>query len=365
MALKVVLTTGGTGGHIFPALAVAQALKRRLPDAHILFVGGQYGPEGELALQAGLDFEGLPVRGMLGRGWKAIPAVWAMLLSVGRAFSLLHERKPDVIMGFGGYAAFAAVFAGWLKGRPTGIHEQNAVPGTANRLLGKLVRRVCLSWPDSKGSFAPDKCVLTGNPIRQDIVDTTEKQPDRHRPCLLVMGGSQGARAINSLIITQLARLRDAGINILHQTGPHDLVRVREAYKAHGYSPEDVEDMVTPFIHDMAAAYSHADLALCRAGASTLAELAATGTPSILIPFPFAIHDHQTGNAQAMQEAGGAVLIPEDETEGKDMAGLILGLLTDRERLADMGRKARTLARLEAADAVAEELIRLATLRAG
>lgn len=387
MALRVILTTGGTGGHIFPALAVAEALKKRLPDTRILFVGGLYGQEQELAAKAGLEFEGLPVRGVLGRGLKAVPAMWSMGRGVARAWRLVHAWKPDVIMGFGGYAAFATVFAAWLRGRPTGVHEQNAVPGVTNKVLGKVVRRVCLSWPQPEHAlcFPPAKCVLTGNPIRAGIAavggnedngDPLSVRPAQSaprfsgtgagkRPVLLIMGGSQGARALNSLGINLLAALRDAGVDIMHQTGSHDLTRVREAYKSHGYAPEDVEDMVVPFIDDMAAAYARADVALCRAGATSLAELAATGTPSVLIPFPYAAHDHQTGNARAMEEAGGAVLVPENELDDRDMTGLILELLRDPARLRRMSEGARTLARPEAAAAVADEIIRLATLQVG
>ena len=387
MALRVILTTGGTGGHIFPALAVAEALKKRLPDTRILFVGGLYGQEQELAAKAGLEFAGLPVRGMLGRGLKAVPAMWAMGRGVTQAWRLVHSWKPDVIMGFGGYAAFATVFAAWLRGRPTGVHEQNAVPGMTNKVLGKVVRRVCLSWPQPEQApcFSPLKCILTGNPIRADIVavgggeDNGDPLSDRpaqsasrftgatagKRPTLLIMGGSQGARALNSLGINLLAALRDAGVDIIHQTGPQDLARVREAYKSHGYAPEDVEDMVVPFIHDMAAVYGRADLALCRAGATSLAELAATGTPAVLVPFPYAAHDHQTGNARAMEKAGGAVLVPENELDDRDMAGLIVELLHNPERLRGMSEGARTLARAEAAAAVADEIIKLATFKVG
>lgn len=385
MALRVILTTGGTGGHIFPALAAAEALKKRLPDTDILFVGGLYGRERELAEKAGLEFRGLPVRGVLGRGVKALPAAWAMLGGVARAWKLIHEWKPDVVMGFGGYAAFATVFAAWLRGRPTGLHEQNAVPGAANKILGKVVRRVCLSWPQPEGrpAFPPAKCVFTGNPIRADIAAVggaqdngdplsvrsgqdgvpTRRRTGSGRPSLLVMGGSQGARAVNSLAVTLLAALRDAGVDIVHQTGPQDLERVRAAYQSHGYAPEDVEVMVVPFIDDMAAAYAGADLALCRAGATSLAELAATGTPSVLVPFPFAAHDHQTGNARAMRDAGGAALVPENELEDRDMADLILNLLRDPGRLDAMSRGARVLARPEAAASVADEIIKLATLQ--
>lgn len=372
MALRVILTTGGTGGHIFPALAVAEALKKRLPETEILFVGGLYGPEAELAARAGLEFHGLAVRGMLGRGVKALSAAGAMVRGIVQARKLIGRRRPDVVMGFGGYAAFATVFAAFTRGLPTGIHEQNAIPGAANRLLDRVARRICLSLPDLGHAFPSAKCIMTGNPIRADIAALgkpgvrealLKQKAGRERPRLLIMGGSQGARALNSLGIIMLARLRDAGVDILHQTGPKDLDRVRAAYRSHGYAAEDVEDIVRPFIHDMAAAYEWADLALCRAGATSLAELAATGTPSVLVPFPYAAHDHQTGNARAMQNAGGALLVPESEIEERNMAELMLSLLADRERLRLMSDGAVTLARPQAAEAVAEEILALARLR--
>lgn len=389
MALRVILTTGGTGGHIFPALAVAEALKKRLPDVYIIFVGGLYGPEKQLVEKAGLEFYGLPVRGMLGRGFKAIPALWAMARGLVQAFRRLHEWKPDAVMGFGGYAAFATVCAAWMRGRPTGIHEQNAIPGAANKILGKMVRRICLSWPNNS-YFPAQRSVLTGNPIRQDIaavgghddngdplavsnpdaIKAISRKTRTSAPRLLIMGGSQGAKAINSLAVTMLSQLRNAGVHILHQTGPADLDRTREAYKSHGYSQEDVNEMVVPFIYDMASAYAQADLALCRAGATTLSELAATGTPALLIPFPYAAHDHQTGNARAMASTGldlspdgGALLVPENEIYERDMAALLLSLLQDHPRLDAMSAAARTLARPDAASAVADEIIKLAALR--
>ena len=243
MALRVILTTGGTGGHIFPALAVAEALKKRLPETEILFVGGLYGPEAELAARAGLEFHGLAVRGMLGRGVKALSAAGAMVRGIVQARTLIGRRRPDVVMGFGGYAAFATVFAAFTRGLPTGIHEQNAIPGAANRLLGRVARRICLSLPDLGHAFPSAKCIMTGNPIRADIAALgkpgvrealLKQKAGRERPRLLIMGGSQGARALNSLGIIMLARLRDAGVDILHQTGPKDLDRVRAAYRSHG-----------------------------------------------------------------------------------------------------------------------------------
>ncbi len=367
MALRIILTTGGTGGHIFPALAVAEALRRKRPDAEILFIGGLYGPEKELAEKAGVAFVGLPVRGFIGRGFKALSALAAMSTAIGQAMNVVREFRPHAVMGFGGYAAFASVFAAWLLRCPCALHEQNAIAGQANRILGKLVRRICLSWPQppQNASFPEERCVFTGNPIRGGIAALGQSKPLREgAPSLLVMGGSLGARAINELVVGMLPELRAAGISLVHQTGKGEFESVRAAYLAAGCSEAEADAMVRPFIHDMAAAYRDCDLALCRAGATSMAELAATGTPAVFLPFPQAAHDHQTENARAMQEAGGGILLPQKEAqamarEGR-LAPMLIGLLNDRERLAAMRQGALSLARPESADTVAEELIRLA-----
>ncbi len=366
MSLRIIITTGGTGGHIFPALAVIEALKKRRPDIDILFVGGLYGPEKDLVGRAGVAFEGLPVRGFLGRGPKALPAMFAMLRGILRAARIIRRFRPDAVMGFGGYAAFASVFAASLLGRPCALHEQNAIAGAANRILGKLVRRVCLSWdqPAANASFPAEKCVLTGNPIRSGIAALgSAERAEKNTPRLLVMGGSQGARAINNMVVSMLPALREAGIDILHQTGASEYEAVRLAYLEAGISAEETDRIVHPFLHDMAAAYAESDLALCRAGATSMAELAATGTPAVFIPFPFAAHDHQTGNARAMQDAGGGILLPQKEAERMaqegSLAPLLIDILKDRDRLAAMRKGALSLSRPDAADAVAAELLAL------
>ena len=370
MALRIILTTGGTGGHIFPALAVAEALRRKRPDVEILFIGGLYGPEKELVEKAGIAFVGLPVRGFIGRGLKALSALAAMSTAIGQAMNVVREFRPHAVMGFGGYAAFASVFAGWLLRCPCALHEQNAIPGQANRILGKLVRRICLSWPQpaDKPGFPPERCVSTGNPIRSGIAALGREKPVHEgAPHLLVMGGSLGARAINELVADMLPALREAGITITHQTGKGEWENVRRAYLSAGYSAEEADAAVHPFIHDMAAAYASCDLALCRAGATSMAELAATGTPAVFLPFPQAAHDHQTANARAMQEAGGGILLPQHEAqalarEGR-LAPMLIELLNDKARLAAMHGGALSLACPEAADTVAEELLALAEER--
>ena len=348
---RIILTTGGTGGHIFPALAVAEQLRRE--GAELLFVGSEYGSEAGLARQAGIDFRGLPVHGVLGRGLRSVGAACGLLRAVFQARSIIREFHPDAVVGFGAYASFAPLMAARLCGVPLAVHEQNAMPGVTNRLLSRLATRVFLSLPDATGAFQARKCVITGNPVRESIValgDMEGREFSGRR--LLVMGGSQGARAINSVILASLGRLLDSGVEIRHQTGPGDLERVRAGYSAHGFDSSGV----TPFIEDVAGAYAWADLVLCRAGATSVAELAVAGKPAVLIPFPHATHDHQTCNAQVMADLGAALLVPENSIGQRDVGGLLIELLRDPARLKDMAGQARSCARPDAAARVAREI---------
>ena len=348
---RLLLTTGGTGGHIFPALAVAEALRALPPQARILFVGSDYGPEARLAAAAGLDFAGLPVRGFVGRGIRAVGAAARMLAAAGRALAVVRRFRPQAVAGFGGYAAFAPMLAGRCLGVPCVLHEQNAVPGASNRLLARLARRICLSLPGTEG-FPQEKCVLTGNPVRAAVAAVGERPRTFSGRRLLIMGGSLGAHALNAYMPGQLARLRAAGVEIRHQTGRADEDAVRAAYTAAGYDPA----CVTAFIDDMAAAYAWADLALCRAGATSVAELCAAGVPSILVPFPFAAHDHQTRNAEALRAAGAALLVAQRDMDAADIAGQALRLLDDPARRESMSAAARRHARPDAAERVLREI---------
>ena len=341
---NIILTTGGTGGHIFPALAVAEELRRRNPNANLLFVGSLYGPEERLMRQADIPFEGLPVRGLLGRGFKAVGAGAQMALAVGKAVGILRRFKPDVVAGFGGYAAFAPMLAARILGVPGVLHEQNAIAGASNRFLARLARRVCISLPNTSG-FDMKKCVFTGNPVRAAV--SAVGQVDRHRQTrrLLVMGGSQGAHALNAFMLENLAEFRGAGVEIRHQTGITDEGSARAAYVAAGYAPE----CVSAFIDDMAGAYAWADVALCRAGASTVAELCAAGLPSVLVPFPYAIHDHQTRNAEMLTRSGAAVLVPEGRMAVQGMSDILLRLLTMPGEREPMAAAALAAARPDAA----------------
>ena len=350
-APRIILTTGGTGGHVFPALAVAEEIKRLYPAAKILFMGGQYGKESGWANKAGLEFVGLPVRGMIGRGFKAIAAAGNMICAVFQAVKIIRDFKPDVVAGFGGYAAFAGVMAAVLCRRQTLIHEQNAVPGSANKLLGKFVNRVCISMPESASYFAERKITATGNPVRAGIAAASRNRGEGRRTRrLLVVGGSQGARALNEAIIKALPALKTAGVEIWHQTGELDSDMVRAAYAAQNFGEPVAR--VEPFIADMAEAYAWADLGLMRSGASSVAELAVAGLPSILIPFPFATHNHQVHNARFLSEAGAAILVEQKDISNIDLGGQVLALLGDTEKLQQMSAAAISLGQPEAASLV-------------
>lgn len=363
---RVILTTGGTGGHIFPALSVAEALRELEPGVELLFVGGS-GPEGPLAAKAGLSFVGLPARGVFGRGLRALGAPIWMGKAFGQAVRLLSRQRPHVVAGFGGYAGFIPVAAARIMGFPTAIHEQNSVPGMTNKVLGRFVDRVFVTYPDRAHVFPATRTVRLGNPIRGGIVAAAPPAPGgRH---LLVLGGSQGAQAVNDAIFDILPRLLDAGIKVRLQAGRADFdragVRAAEVLAGRVHPGGEPELVLENFIEDMAEAYGWADLVLARSGASTLAETTAAGRPSVLIPFPFATHDHQAVNAAFLAEAGAAVRILQADLPGSDLAGLLIGLFNDPDRLAAMAEAARQQAMPAAAHRIAAALLDLAAQKGG
>lgn len=360
---RVIITTGGTGGHIFPALAVAEEIKVRHRDAAVLFMGGKYGPEGDIAAQAGLEFVGLPVRGFIGRGPRMLGAGFGMLRGLTKAVIIMRRFKPDAVIGFGGYAAFAGVMAAKYVGVATAIHEQNSIPGVSNRILSRRVDRVFVSLPDMKAAFPEEKTIFTGNPVRAAIADLMNNDERRDRETerrVLVLGGSQGAKAINDCAVSNLTALIDAGMSVWHQAGTADVERVRDAYRRNGGEKMRVDG----FIKDMAAAYAWADIVVCRAGATTIAELACAGLPAIFIPFPAAAHDHQTHNARHLTAVGAAELLPQSKIEqGRGNPALLVerleALLGDPEKLRSMSEVMRSLARPEAAAALVNAMEKL------
>lgn len=350
---KVIVTTGGTGGHIFPALAVVEELRKLNPDIEILFVGGEYGQEKDLARENGIEFAALPARGFLGRGWKAFGASLLMARSFGRSLGIISGFRPQAIAGFGGYASFAPVLMGWIKGIPILLHEQNAIAGSSNKFLSRFAKKICVSFPHTKG--LPENSIFTGNPVRGAI--SAVKNPEyRNTRRLLVLGGSQGAHSLNIAIMNMLETLRKENIELMHQTGTKDLPLVRDAYAKAGFDPECAQ----AFIDDMAYAYACSDLVLCRSGATTCAELSAAARPALLVPFPAAIHDHQTMNAKRLADNGAAILMPESSLTPEKLSEFIKDLFNQPETLANMARSARELAHPDAAAAIAQEIMGIA-----
>jgi UDP-N-acetylglucosamine--N-acetylmuramyl-(pentapeptide) pyrophosphoryl-undecaprenol N-acetylglucosamine transferase len=355
----VLIMAGGTGGHIFPGIAVAQELRAR--NVPVLWLGSAGGLETRLVPQAGFPIETLAIGGVRGKGMLTlVTAPLRILRAVIAAWRLLRRLRPGSALALGGFASGPGGIAAWLRGVPLIVHEQNAVPGVTNRILARIARKVLCGF---SGTFAGAQ--WTGNPVRREIA--AAPAPDARAAAggarfrLLVLGGSQGARGLN-LAMPQVLRGMDAGNRPLvrHQCGPGHLEKTRR-----GYSDAGVEAQVDAFIDDMAAAYTWADLVVCRAGALTIAELCAVGVAAILVPFPAAVDDHQTYNAAALVAGGAARLVAEGEVFAERLAAALTELLGDgaakrRARLLAMASAARAMARPEAAARIADACVEAA-----
>jgi len=352
---SIVLAGGGTGGHLYPALAVAGELKRRDPDTAIVFVGARRGLETRLVPEAGyplvtLSLAGLKGSSLPGKMTAAAAAAWA----VARCMGWMVRRRPDLVIGVGGYASGPAVLAAKLLRVRTMVLEQNHFPGATNRWLGPRVDAVCLPSEAARSHIGGRKFV-TGNPVRAEFFEIGEA-PTNARLSLLVFGGSRGARSINRAVTAALPALAEVSgpPSIVHQTGTADENEVREAYVGSSLQHE-----ICPFLHDMPQRLAAAHLVVCRAGASTLAELCAAGRPAILVPYPHAADDHQTRNAETLVEAGAAVMLRDDDLNDGRLAAAIGELAADPARMRKMGRAARTLARPDAARDIVDLATRL------
>lgn len=356
-AAPIMIMAGGTGGHVFPGLAVAEVLRQRAQP--VVWLGTERGLEARLVPEHGIDVEWISIAGVRGRGagaWLAAPfrigfAVWQVL-------GALRRRRPAAVLGMGGFVSGPGGLAAWLARLPLIIHEQNAVAGTTNRWLARLARRVFEAFPDSFGARVAAECI--GNPVRASILGapapSERMQAAGRRPVrLLVLGGSQGARALNRVVPAAIAELaEDARPEIRHQTGA-GIDDARACYEAAG-----VDAKLESFVDDMAAAYAWADLVIARAGALTVSELAACGVGAVLVPYPFAIDDHQTKNAARFVAAGAAVLLPESELSAARLAAELERLCRDRAVLLGMAERARSQARPKAAQDLAEACLELA-----
>lgn len=359
--MRLMIAGGGTGGHLFPGVAIAEELRARAPDAPVRFVGTARGIEARVLPELGWDLHLIQVSGLKTVGaLGAIRGLFRLPRALWQARRAIKEWRPDAVIGVGGYASGPVVLMARLAGVPTAICEQNSIPGLTNKILGRIVRAVFLSFEESRRFFAPKKVVMSGNPVRRALIQqlapaaAPAATPAADAPVhVFISGGSQGAVAVNELASQALCALAAADpsrrLSILHQTGEKDLEATRARYAAAGVTAE-----CHAFIRDMAGAYRSADLFIGRAGATTVAELAIAGVPAIFIPYPFAADNHQELNAREMAEAGAALMFRQAELTADRLADALRPLLADPARRRAMGDAMKALARPAAAAAVVD-----------
>ncbi|HVX04716.1 MAG TPA: undecaprenyldiphospho-muramoylpentapeptide beta-N-acetylglucosaminyltransferase [Rhodanobacteraceae bacterium] len=353
----VLIMAGGTGGHIFPGLAVAAALRAR--DVPVLWLGAEGGMENRIVPEHHVTLKTLHVKGLRGKGVRQrIAAPWMLARALFGAWRALRDANPRSVLSMGGYVAGPGGIAAWLQRRPLLVHEQNRIAGFTNRVLARVARKVMSGFPDA---FPPAAhAEWSGNPVRADIAALPApglRFANRvGAPRLLVLGGSLGARTLNLGVPNALSRIpSERRPQVRHQCGARHVEDTRAAY-----ARADVQATVEPFIADMASAYAWADFVICRAGALTLAELAAAGLGSILLPFPYAVDDHQTRNAEGFVAIGAAELVQDRDFDPSRFAGMLERLLRDADKRLAMATAARTLARPDAADVIAQRCLEVA-----
>jgi UDP-N-acetylglucosamine--N-acetylmuramyl-(pentapeptide) pyrophosphoryl-undecaprenol N-acetylglucosamine transferase len=332
---------GGTGGHIYPAIAIAQEFLARDAARHVVFVGTEYGLEKTIVPRAGFPLEFISVGGLKGKGFADLAKNLARLpLGFVQAWRLVGKHRPSVALGVGGYSSGPVLLAARLRGVPTLIHESNAFPGLANRALARIVTAAAVAFADAGPRMKRRDAVVTGNPIRREFFEAQRTPSERRR--LLIFGGSQGSHILNEAMtgaLLFLARLKGR-LDIVHQTGPRELEQVRAAYKDSAFDDARVVPYLDPIVDEIAAA----DLVVSRAGAMTIGELAAAGRAAILVPFAAATNNHQELNARVVERAGGAIVITEPQLSPERLGLAINEVINDPDRAARMGAAAQTLA---------------------
>lgn len=359
--MRIIISGGGTGGHIFPAIAIGRAIKQLRPEAELLYVGAEGRMEMEKVPAAGFRIEGLPVAGFDRKHlWRNIGVLIKLRRSMKQARNIIRTFRPDLAIGVGGYASGPVLKAAQRAGIPTLIQEQNSFAGVTNKLLAKKADCICVAYEGMERFFPADKIHLYGNPVRSEIAERSKNKTDGRKafglapdkPTLLVIGGSLGARTINEALAAELHLLTEAGVQVIWQTGRHFGNKAQLAAKGR----KGV--VTTEFINNMADAYSAADLVVSRAGACSISELQLLGKPSVLVPSPNVAEDHQTKNAQALEKAGAAILVPDNEASDK-LVATALKLLGDPAALARMSKNTSAMALRQSDRNIAQEALKL------
>ena len=372
-AIKVIISGGGTGGHIFPAVSIANAIRELLPDAHILFVGAEGRMEMQRVPQAGYEIKGLPIRGFFRPLWKPqnVGVAIDYLKSKRMAKRILREFQPQVVVGVGGYASSAALGAANSMGIPTLIQEQNSFAGLANKQLAAKAQKICVAYEGMERFFPKEKIMMTGNPVRQALLNTSMTREEARKSfglsadkkTVLLVGGSLGARTINESVLQHLDLIAGSDLQFIWQTGKYYseeiASRLKTALETSQLSPLTSQLKVTDFISDMAAAYKAADLVISRAGAGSISEFCLLGKPVILVPSPNVAEDHQTKNAMALINHDAALYVKDAEAPEK-LIRLAIDTVKDDARLASLSENILKLALPNSAEVIAKEVITLA-----
>ena len=355
--MKYLISGGGTGGHIFPAVSIANALRELDPQAEILFIGALGRMEMERVPQAGYKIIGLPVRGFnRAQPWKNISVLIDLFRSLLRVKKIIRDFRPDVGVGVGGYASGAAMWQAANMGIPILLQEQNGFAGVTNKILRNKAAKICVAYEGMERFFPADKIILTGNPVRQNLTEGKRKKTGH--PSLLIIGGSLGARTINEAVAAGLTKLVDAGIHVVWQTGKVYYENIKsQILNQKSEIEKNLE--VLPFLADMPDRYAQADLVISRAGASSISELCLLGKSAILVPSPNVAEDHQTHNAMALVNKNAAVLVRDADAADK-LIDTAISLIKDSKRLEELHTNILTLAQTDSARRIAEEVINLA-----
>ena len=361
--LRFIISGGGTGGHIFPAVSIANALKAKCPNAKILFVGAEGRMEMQRVPAAGYEIKGLPIQGF-DRAHKLnnIKVIFKLLKSLSMAKKIIKNFRPDVAIGGGGYASGATLYKAAGMGIPCLIQEQNSYAGVTNKLLAKKVRKICVAYEGMERFFPADKIIMTGNPVRQNVLETPMTQEEARKSfklnpskkTILIVGGSLGAQTVNSSIIEHLDLVQNTEVQIIWQTGKRYFDKINEALKGKELANLKVMD----FISDMGAAYKAADLVISRAGASSISEFQLIGKPVILVPSPNVAEDHQTKNAMALVNKDAAIFVSDADAPAM-LLQLALDTIANDEKLATLSKNVKEMGLQHSADIIADEVLKL------